>query len=133
VLKAYGGEFRRSYGEEFKKFRSWLIESGYKALEDTRKKGEEEGYSIEWKLEYKSVIDRKRTEEEDNELLNKVKGQFKEYVSFTGDYLFKNMHGAYVFGKVVEIDVNKIREKEKDPQKKIEDIKAYVESLLPQA
>ncbi|MBU0535698.1 MAG: hypothetical protein KKE20_01940 [Nanoarchaeota archaeon] len=120
-------EFSRGYGEEYEdEFFGNMVKRAHESLKRARQDGEGSR-----RIEYGSEIDRERTEEEDNALLERVKEEFKEYVSFTGDYLIKNMHGHYVFRKVLEIDVNKIREKENDPALKIEEIKTFIESLLP--
>lgn len=122
-------EFSRAFGEDYNKWGKGLIERGYKALRQAR----EEEFPFFCKPKYKSEIKNDGSEEEDNILLDQMESKFKDYVSFKGDYLYKNMHGYYIFGKIIVFDSNKIRDKAKDedPTIKVDEIRDYIISLLP--
>ncbi|MFO8016762.1 MAG: hypothetical protein R6U32_06675 [Candidatus Woesearchaeota archaeon] len=121
-------EFSRQYGvEPESQSHKKIIEEAHESLRKAR-----EDKPFRARIEYKSKISFDRTEDEDDAFLEEMRERFESYVSFTGEHLIKNMHGRYVFNKILEIDLNKIREKEEDPQLRIEEIKTYAESLLPQ-
>ena len=42
------------------------------------------------------------------------------------------MHGSYIFRKIIEIDVDKIREEKKDSQTQLDEIRDFIVSLLPE-
>lgn len=121
-------EFSRYYGQELDKWYVSAIDTGYHALEEARR---EAGLGFRRKPEYKSVVKSGRTEEEDNAILEQIAAAYPEYVIFKGDYLIKNIHGHYVYAKLIEISVDRIREKEKNPTVRIQQIRDYIESLLP--
>jgi hypothetical protein len=128
-MSAGRSEFNRCYGEEYSDndFRRNYVERAYRALEQARKS------ELECeKPKYKSFIKNGRIEKEDEEFLDHVVKRFKEYIAFRGDYAFKNSHGVYIFGKLIEFDMNKIRAKEEYPENKIGEIRSYISSLLPE-
>jgi len=128
-LRSSGGqEFIQAFGEDIgwnKKY----IKRGYEALRQAR----EEEFSFFGKPKYKSEIKNSRSEEEDNVLLDQIESKFKDYISFKGDYLYKNIHGYYIFRKIIVFNADKIRDKAKDknPTIKVDEIKDYITSLLP--
>jgi len=138
------GEFSRYYddGDTVPKEREYsflsstksLAERAYRKLRRAREEDKErkERYVDDYsEIKYKSNVRDGRSEAQDIRLLNKIERRFKEYIAFNGDYAFKTMHGHHIFGKLIEIDVNKIREMEKYPDVKIREIKDYIASLLP--
>src|SRR3989338_489989 len=86
-------EFSRAFGEEYTGWGKEWVERGYESLRQAR----EEEFSFFGRPEYKSRIKVSRSEEEDNQLLDQVQSKFRDYVSFRGDYLFKDMHGHYIY------------------------------------
>ncbi|OIO62598.1 hypothetical protein COY26_05325 [Candidatus Woesearchaeota archaeon CG_4_10_14_0_2_um_filter_33_10] len=127
-LRSSGGqEFSRAFGEEDNRSEKEWIERGYETLRQAR----EEEFSFFGKPEYKSRIKESRSEEEDNQLLDQIQSRFKDYVSFKGDYLYKDMHGHYIFGKIIVFNADKIRDKDKNPTIKVDEIRDYITSLLP--
>ena len=116
-------ELGREYGQEIY---SRYIDAAFKELEYARKS------ESDWcKPEYKSELHSERTEEKDNELLDEINKKFEEYVEFKGDYFIKSAHGHYIFRKMIVFSIDKIKEKENNPQAKIEEIKEYIKSVLP--
>jgi hypothetical protein len=49
------------------------------------------------------------SEAQDNQIIGSLKNKFPEFIAFSGDYLSKNMHGSYVFFKVAEINIDKMK------------------------
>jgi len=122
-----GSEFALDYGQAFD-FSGMLIKSCYESLKRAREFSNEFYKSVE----YKSQISENRSEQQDNALLEKVKQKYPEYVSFIGDLISDSMHGKMIFGKILEINVNRIRKKERYPENKLEEMKNYISSLLPE-
>lgn len=140
LISGHGPEFIRGYGEERKP--EWL-DRGYEALKAAREKDRrdvERGMMDYQRVQYKSFVnDRKtsedkpeRTEEEDDKLVEALKARFGSFIAFSGDYLQKNMHGSFVFFKVVEVDVRAMVNQGIDPKLKVEAIMQYIKSACPQ-
>jgi len=98
----------------------------YKTLEAARGKTKDFLFS----LDYQSYVGLNRFEAEDNVLLDTIVAKYSDLVGFHGDYVYKCMHGATMFMKVIDFDVLKIK-KFPDPARKIEEIREYIKSILP--
>ena len=127
-IPSSGFEFSRRYGQKIR----WLIEDDvFKPAYEKLKKFRKQNNEYYNPLKYKSDIAENRTEDDDDKLLKKVEEKYPEYIAFRGDYLFSSMHGSYIFRKLLEVNVNEIRKREKLPENKITKIKDYFISILP--
>jgi len=129
TARAWGTEFVRFYGDIFEdENMNECIKESYDYLEMQRK---EEAKCPDYKkVHYKSEIHKDRTEAEDNALIEKIKEEFPDNIAFAGDYVFKLMHGHYLFGKYVEFDLNREKEESSKLVLKVDKIKDKIHYLL---
>lgn len=126
-LQSYvGGEFSRYYGETPEHWK-YSIKAAEESLQEAR-----EGRNFRRKPDYKSRIQGERSEEDDNALLQKIAEAFPDYVVFTGDYVIKNVHGHVIYAKLIEISLDRIRQREPNPTVAVQRVKEYIASQLPE-
>jgi hypothetical protein len=85
-----------------------------------------------YKPNYKSLIQEGRTEDEDTVVMDSIESRFKEYVTYKGYFVNDNAHGTTIILKLIEFDMQKIRQEQEKPTVLLEKMGEYVKSLLPE-
>ncbi len=121
-------EFVREYGKSTRLYdRDEIDKDCAQKLDAERTKMSE----IKHKIEYKSFFGERRTEEQDNSVLEDMKARYPEYVHEIIDYGTSSMHRHLVLTKMIVFDLDKIKNMNPDPQQKLEEIKRYFLSCFP--